>query len=106
MRVERWNTDRDGPMTEQALRDKLESEGYLVARYVYPPATFFGPHRHAADKADAVVSGVFRIESGGEVAILEAGDTVFVPHGTEHSAAVLGNESVVSLDGTRVGGHT
>jgi mannose-6-phosphate isomerase-like protein (cupin superfamily) len=33
--------------------------------------------------------------------ILEAGDCLHVPRGAEHSAEVVGDEPVVSLDGVR-----
>ena len=41
MSVHRWNTPVDGMFSEGALRAKLESLGYRVARYVYPPGTVF-----------------------------------------------------------------
>ena len=43
---EGWDAERDGPLSERALRAKLEDRGYRVARYVYPPGTFFPDHRH------------------------------------------------------------
>lgn len=36
MKLERWNAETDGNLTEQALRGKLEKAGYSVSRYVYP----------------------------------------------------------------------
>ena len=39
MQVRRWNAAADGPLTEAALRARLEAPGYVVARYVYPPGT-------------------------------------------------------------------
>lgn len=103
MQVERWNTERDGALSEPALRRKLEQLGYSVCRYIYPPGTFFPPHTHAQDKMDAVVSGRFRIRMGGEEVVLEAGDVVHVPRGCEHSAEVAGRQPVVSLDAVKVG---
>ncbi len=101
MRVERWDTERDGPLSEQAMREKLEALGYGVARYVYPPGTYFPDHTHDIDKMDAVLSGRFRMTILNESAILEAGDCLKVPAGTVHSAEVIGDEPVVSLDATR-----
>ena len=46
MRVRHWNTSVDGPLSETAMRRKLESAGYLVARHVYPPGTTFPEHSH------------------------------------------------------------
>jgi mannose-6-phosphate isomerase-like protein (cupin superfamily) len=50
---------------------------------------------------DAVVSGRLRITSPTGSLILEAGDAVRVPRGLPHAAEVVGEEPVVSLDGTR-----
>jgi mannose-6-phosphate isomerase-like protein (cupin superfamily) len=101
MDVLRWNTPTDGTLTEAALAGKLERLGYRVNRYVYAPGTHFPSHLHHVDKMDAVVSGRFRITMGKHSVILEAGDALAVPAGVEHSAEVMGNEGVVSLDGVR-----
>ena len=101
MMVEHWNTEKDGPFSEAALKQKLEKKGYDVTRYVYSPGTHFPDHTHAIDKIDAVVSGRFRMMMRGQSVILEAGDCLMVPRGTMHSAEVVGNESVVSLDATK-----
>ncbi len=99
--LERWDEDRDGPPTEDALRKKLEARGYRVTRYVYPSGTFFAEHTHPMDKIDAVVSGRFRMTAEGHDVILGPGDCLSVPRGTLHSAEVVGDEPVVSLDAVR-----
>ncbi|PPT06985.1 hypothetical protein CKA32_000993 [Geitlerinema sp. FC II] len=38
--IERWNPERDGELSESAMRDKLERRGYHVSRYVYPSGTY------------------------------------------------------------------
>ncbi|HKT70264.1 MAG TPA: cupin domain-containing protein [Terriglobales bacterium] len=102
MKVERWDAQRDGVLSEPALRRKLEKLGYHVCRYSHPPGTYFPPHTHGEDKMDAVVSGRLRIRMGGNEAVLEAGDAVHVPRFAEHSAEVVGAEPVVSLDAVKV----
>jgi len=106
VRVRHWNDELDGAFSEAALRRKLESAGYLVARYVYPPGTSFPEHTHKTDKIDAVVSGRFRMVVAGHFAILGPGDWVEVPAGVHHTAAVVGEEPVVSLDAVRAGPRT
>jgi len=101
MKVDRWNPEQDGPLDEAAFRQKLESTGYSVSRYIYAPGTYFPMHTHEADKIDAVVSGHFRVTMGQEEMLLGAGDAVHVPKGVEHSAEVVGDEAVVSLDAVR-----
>jgi len=99
LRVEHWNSEADGELTESSLRKKLESSGYRVTRYVYPPGTYFPDHTHDVDKMDAVVSGQFVLRLEGESVTLKAGDALAVPRGAVHSAEVVGSEPVVSLDG-------
>ena len=50
---------------------------------------------------DAVVSGRFRITMEGDPVVLCPGDAVYVPHGVPHSAKVVGNEEVLSLDAVK-----
>lgn len=65
MKVEGWDTEHDGVLTEATLRRKLEKHGYEVTRYIYPPGTRFDTHTHAVDKIGAVLSGRFRISTTG-----------------------------------------
>ena len=66
IRVEKWDADQDGPLTEEAMRDRFEALGFNVSRYVYPPGTYFPDHTHDIDKIDGVLSGRFRISVLGE----------------------------------------
>lgn len=102
MVVEHWNAEQDGPLNEQTLRVKLEVRGYQVTRYVYPPGTVFPPHTHGVDKIDAVMSGRFKMRMQGETVVLQAGDCLVVPRGISHSAEVVGDQPVVSLDAVRI----
>jgi len=101
MAVRRWNS-ADGPATEAAVRRRLEGLGYRVARSVYEPGTVFPDHAHGVDKIDAVVSGRFRLVVSGHMAVLGPGDWVAIPRGAVHSATVMGDEPVVSLDAVRL----
>jgi mannose-6-phosphate isomerase-like protein (cupin superfamily) len=58
-------------------------------------------HAQATDKIDAVVSGHFRITMGAEEVLLGAGDAVYLPGGVEHSAEVVGEKAVASLDAVK-----
>ena len=101
MAVQRWNSS-DGPVTEAALRAKLESLGYTVAKYTYEPGTVFPDHKHDVDKIDAVISGRVRLVVRGHMKMLWAGDWVEIPRGTVHNAAVIGDQPVVSLDAVKL----
>ena len=101
MTVRRWNPDLDGPLSEAALRKRLEDDGYFVARYTYSPGTHFPDHVHDVDKIDAVLAGRFRLVVAGHLSVLGPGDWIVVPRGVRHSATVVGNEPVISLDAVR-----
>jgi len=103
MQIEHRDESRDGPLSEAAMRQKLEDRGYSVSRYVYPPGTFFPPHDHGVDKIDAVLSGRFRMTIQDREVVLEAGDLLVVPKHATHTAEVVGEQSVVSLDAVRRG---
>lgn len=102
MQVEHWDADRDGILTEAAMREKLQRLGYSGARYVYPPGTYFPDHTHNVDKIDAVLEGTLRITASSGVVDLAPGDAIRVPLGVMHSAEVIGQTPVVSLDAVRV----
>ncbi len=102
MDFQSWREDIDGELNADNLRAKLAVGGYAVAMYNYPPGTRFGNHTHAGDKKDGVLSGEFLIEIHGERVTLRAGDIVHVPAGVVHSAWVVGDEPVVSLDATKL----
>src|SRR5437867_3083098 len=89
LEVEPWSQQDDGPLSEAALRTKLELRGYQVTKYVYPPRTRFEAHTHDIDKIDAVLSGQFRMTVEGCEAILGTGDCLAVARGVEHSAEVI-----------------
>lgn len=99
--VGRWDEQRMGPLDEAALARHLESLGYVVHRYVYPPGTVFPEHTHPVDKIDAVLSGRFALTLGGQTVVLGPGEWLAVPAGAVHRAAVIGDEPVVSLDAVR-----
>lgn len=101
MQLEHWHTERDGPLTEANLRRKLEDRGFHVIRYLYAPGTYFPPHDHGVDKLDAVLCGRFRLTLEGETHVLGPGDLAMIPKHRLHSAEVVGEEPVVSLDGMR-----
>ncbi len=101
MNVMHWDSKGEGPCSEEALRSKMERLGYEVTRYVYPAGVTFPMHSHPVDKIDGVVSGRFRIGvKEGEV-LLEAGDMIEIPCGQIHSAEVVGEMPVISLDGIK-----
>jgi quercetin dioxygenase-like cupin family protein len=101
IRLEPWDATRDGELSEEGMQRKLDVLGYYANTYTYTPGTRFVPHTHEVDKIDGVLSGRFRIQMLGCEVILEAGDLVWIPEGTLHSAEVVGRDPVISLDAVR-----
>ncbi len=90
-----------GPINEQAMSRLLRAEGYSVSKYHYPPGTVFPMHTHPQDKKDTVLRGQLKISWEGGSAVLQPGDMIEIEAGVRHSAEVVGEETVVSLDATR-----
>ena len=99
VRVEGWSR-ADGPLSEKRMMRLLELEGYEVLVYTYRAGTVFPEHEHERDKCDGVLAGVLRVVVGEESYELAAGERMYLPAGTRHRAEVVGDETVVSLDGT------
>jgi quercetin dioxygenase-like cupin family protein len=100
VRLEHWDP-ADGPVSEKRMMGVMHAEGYEVAVYAYREGTSFPVHEHAHEKCDGVLEGVLRVTVGDVVYDLGAGDRLYLPAGTRHSAQVVGGKTVVSLDGTR-----
>jgi len=100
--VQLQRRDKQTPVSETALRQLLGSMDYHCNRYDYPPGTVSNEHSHADDKIDAVLSGCLRITVGDQQYDLQPGDYIYIPRDVMHSAEVIGNETVVSLDGVKL----
>jgi len=98
-RLEHWNADW-GEITTLSMQKHLELQGYSVVRYEYASGTRFNDHTHEVDK-NAVVSGRLKIRIGCINFILNSGDMIEISAGVIHSAEVIDDENVVSLDATR-----
>ena len=99
-RVERWNGT--GAPDAEALRERMEAEGYGVYRWCDRPGAVYEVHTHGDDQSHWVISGRSKlsVSSAGEFE-LGPGDRDFMPAGTEHSAQVVGNEPVIYLIGAK-----
>ena len=100
VRLEHWGRG-DGPLTEKSMMRVLESEGYEVVVYAYRAGTAFPEHSHSREKCDAVLQGTLRVTIAGVLLYLKRGNRLYIPAGTRHSAEVVGEETVLALDGTK-----
>ena len=98
MRIDRWDPRREGPVTEAALRQKVESIGYQVSSFAWPAGTVVPAQTQDQERVDAVVTGIVKITLDGESAILTAGDIVYVPRGSVRRVEVVGTATAHCLD--------
>jgi quercetin dioxygenase-like cupin family protein len=98
MRIERWDPRRDGPVTEAALRRKVQSCGYEVSSFAWPAGTVVPAQANDRERLDAVVAGIVKVTLDGESAILTAGDIVYVPRGAIRRVEVVGSATAHCLD--------
>ena len=98
MRIERWDPRKDGPVTEAALRQKVQSSGYEVSTFAWPAGTVVPAQTQEKERLDAVVTGIVKITLDGESAILTAGDMVYVPRGSVRRVEVVGSATAHCID--------
>jgi quercetin dioxygenase-like cupin family protein len=98
MRIERWDPRRDGPVTEAAVRQKVETIGYQVSSLAWPAGAVIPPQAQDRERLDAVVTGIVKVTLDGESAILTAGDIVYVPRGSVRRVEVVGMSAARCLD--------
>ena len=98
MRIERWDPRRDGPLTESALRQKIEARGYRISDRTYPPGAVAAAQSVDRERLDAVASGLLKVTLDDESAILSAGDVVYVPRGVVRRVEVVGSSPVHCLE--------
>ena len=78
------------------LRLLANSPTMMAMRIEAPKGNAFKPNSHPHEQVVIVVSGKLEYNIGGEIKILEAGDSCIVPSNVEHSAKIL--EDTVELE--------
>ena len=99
LNIERWS--EEGAPDKQALRERMEREGYSVFEWQDAPGTSYRPHTHAEDQSHWIISGALTLRLGWEEYTLRAGDRDYLPANTEHSAVVSGDEPVIYMIGAK-----
>jgi quercetin dioxygenase-like cupin family protein len=98
LKVEKWNEEKDGSLTQSNMESKLRRQGYTFTRYDFPPGLDFPDHKHGVSKKDAILKGKMKFSMYGQTIILCPGDMIQVPKDTMHNAAVVGNDFLVFYD--------
>ncbi|CAG5131673.1 unnamed protein product [Candidula unifasciata] len=99
--LQKWDTARDGVLSDENMRKKLESMGYRCTKYVFSPGSDFPDHTHSMTKMDAITSGKFLLSLHGKQVIMEPGDIIEVPKNTLHNAHVVGSDNVTFFDSVK-----
>jgi mannose-6-phosphate isomerase-like protein (cupin superfamily) len=81
-------TDHDAGDATAALLAELRADGWDPIPIADPPGFRYPPHRHAATKLLAVLTGSMTVETGGRSHALRPGDRLIVPSQQEHEALV------------------
>jgi glyoxylate utilization-related uncharacterized protein len=90
MRIERWDPRRDGPFSQTALHQKLQSRGYQPILRVLPIGAVAAGQPDDRDRAAAVITGVVKLSLDSDSAILAEGDVAFFPVGVPWRLEVIG----------------
>jgi quercetin dioxygenase-like cupin family protein len=102
MTIERWDPRTSGPLSESALRQKLESRGFRVSRRSLPAGATMARPADERLRVTAVVEGLVKVSLPADSAILSPGDIVQIAAGTVFRLEVLGTAAAVCFDGVHV----
>ena len=72
--------------SEKELRAELISEGYYIFPWQDDPGAHYAPHQHRHDEFIVVQSGSMVFVIDGKEIVVERGDMLVLPEGTQHEA--------------------
>ena len=70
-------------------------DALMVCELTFKKGTTSALHKHPHDQITYVVRGSLKFSVGGEINIVQAGDTVYMPSGVEHGVLEALDESVI-----------
>jgi quercetin dioxygenase-like cupin family protein len=73
------------PVRREQVRRDWERRGFSCRDFIDPPGREWNGFRHRTNELVTVLEGRLRLIVGGQEAIAEAGDEVFIPRGVLHS---------------------
>jgi quercetin dioxygenase-like cupin family protein len=96
LQVQRWDAARDGVLTASRVRQRFEAQGLWVSEGRFQPGAVHRAPAVGHDALQIVLCGLLKVTIAGDSVILAAGDTLFVPRGTETVLEVVGGTSVMA----------
>jgi diguanylate cyclase (GGDEF)-like protein len=100
-KLEPWNSEIDGLLTEKKLVQKLAAWGFEATLKAYSPGAKIPDYSSESESVHALLTGQLHLMIDGQPLDLKAGDCVFLSPGTTCSAEVVGNESVFRYEATK-----
>jgi hypothetical protein len=98
MRVNPWDQQSDGALSEAAVQRKLTRLGYDPFPRSNPTGVIVSARIHNCERAAAVVAGLLKVTIDAETVILTAGDIVSIPRGAQSRIEPIGNAPVVCIE--------
>lgn len=99
VRVVQWN--KETAITEQEAEAILRKEGFLPFKWHDVPGSSYPLHRHDHDEWLWIIRGEMSFVIHDQEYTLKAGDRLFLPANTPHTAFVPAARSVTYLIGQR-----
>lgn len=94
----RWGDLDSETVTEGLERQVVHGDRQTMVRYVYQPGSVFPDHRHVEEQITVVLSGRIRFTVGKERFECGPGSCAVIPGGMPHSADVIGDQVVETLN--------
>ena len=79
-------------------RQVIDGAHQTLVRYVYRPGAIFPVHAHPQEQITTVLTGRIEFTVAGETVVLGPGETAIIPAGIPHGAAVVGDDTVETLN--------
>lgn len=79
-------------------RQTVYGEKQTLVRYLYRPGAVFPTHSHEQEQITIVMTGTIEFTIAEQIVELEAGGIAIIPPNVQHSARVIGNETVESFN--------
>ncbi len=101
LKLERWDKPNDGPLSEQAMTQKLLVWGYDTAKEILRPGEKPREQVSEDDTVIAILTGELLIDVEGHTMAISAGDSIFVPQGIALLLQASGERPVVKFTATK-----
>ena len=79
-----WNGD--GTPVRSKLEESLLEEGFDPFAWVDEPGKVYESHSHSHDETIWILRGSMQFKVGGQVYVLDTGDRLTLPRGSQHEA--------------------